>query len=256
MPKDNIIDFNSRKASKKQPEPLPMIGPQHVMDALTEFFSSLPQNGLMEEAGGLAAEMVGRVMLYTTIVAKVSEVITNAGLDPDNFELDDESYARFMQIDITDDEPLDEDALNDHENLWNGPWFDWSDEDTTYRVATTIIISSQGIGALGMDLLRIGDDDSHWQMYNEGKWYEGPPEDVFDFLVAQREDMWDDDEDEEWEASIDSMLLPPSVITALHNAGIHEIEELKELSDADLLKIKGIGKKSLEDIREALEYED
>lgn len=256
MPKDNIIDFNSRKASKKQPEPLPMTGPQHVMDALTEYFSALPQNGLMEEAGGLATEMVGRVMLYTTIVAKVSEVIINAGLDPDNFELDDESYARFMQIDITDDEPLDEDALNDHENLWNGPWFDWSDEDTTYRVATTIIISSQGIGALGMDLLRIEEDDDYWQMYNEGKWYEGPPADVFDFLIAQREDMWEDDDDEEWEASIDSMLLPPNVITALHNAGIHEIEELKELSDADLLKIKGIGKKSLEDIREALEYED
>jgi DNA-directed RNA polymerase alpha subunit len=95
-------------------------------------------------------------------------------------------------------------------------------------------------------------------MFNEGTWYEGPPEDVFDFLIAQREDaIIDGDEwDEEWEASIDSMLLPPNVINALHNAGFHEIEELKKLSDADLLKIKGIGKKSLEDIREALEYED
>ena len=256
--KDNIIDFNSRKESKKQPKPLPLNGHQRILEALDNYLATLPQNGLMAEAAALVTELTGRAMLYSTIAAKASEVIEGAGLDPDDFELDDDSFGRFLQIEIEDDD-LEDEELNDYEHLWNGPLFDWEDGETVYRVATTIIISARGSGTLGMDLLRIGEDDSRWQMYNEGKWFEGPPEDVFDFLVAQREggilddDEWDDDE---WENSIDSMFLSRSVITALHNAGIHTIEELKEMSDAELLRLKGIGKARVAEIREALEYED
>ena len=67
---------------------------------------------------------------------------------------------------------------------------------------------------------------------------------------------WFDDEDEEWESSIDSMLLSPATIDALHAAGIYAIDELKKMSDTELLHIKGIGKKRVEEIKEALEYED
>ena len=69
--------------------------------------------------------------------------------------------------------------------------------------------------------------------------------------------MWDDeDDDDEWEASIDSMILSPGTVTALHNAGIHTIDELKGMADEQLLRLKGIGKARVAEIREALEYED
>lgn len=253
MMKDNIIDFDSRKKSKAQPKPLSMDGPQRIMEALGDYIASLPQNGLMAEAAQLVSELTGRAILYSTIAASASAVITNAGLNPDNFELDSDSFGRYLRVEITGNDA----DLNDHENLWNGPWYDWEDGETDYRVATTVIFSSQGIGQLGIDLLRIAEEDTHWQMYNEGKWYEGPPEDVFDFLTAQREYMWDDeDDDDEWEASIDSMILSPGTVTALHNAGIHTIDELKGMADEQLLRLKGIGKARVAEIREALEYED
>lgn len=157
-----------------------------------------------------------------------------------------------MRLEITDDDA----DLNDHDNLWNGPWYDWEDGETDYRVATTVIFSSQGIGQLGIDLLRIAEEDTHWQMYNEGKWYEGPPADVFDFLTAEREDIWDDDDDDEWESSIDSMLLSPGTMTVLHEADINTIDELQGMTDEQLLRIKGIGKARVAEIREALEYEE
>lgn len=276
----DIIEFNSGKKQKAADKKssaaynhlnaAEVAGSQRVVEAYQAYFASLPQNDLMAEAINLVAEMNGRLMLYTTVVAKASELIESAGLDPDNFELDEDSYARFMQIEIEDIDPdaaLNEETLNSRENIWNGVWFDWEDVDITYRVATTMIIGAQGLGALGMDLLRKGWDDDNWEIFNEGEWVEGPPEDVFEFLVTEREDMLDDDDDgvyewfddeddEEWENSIDSMLLSPSVVTALHGAGVYTIDELREMSDEELLKIKGIGKARVAEIREALEYED
>ena len=253
MVKDNIIDFNSRKKSMAQSKPLSMDGPRRIIEALGDYFAALPQNGLMAEAAQLVSELTGRAILYSTVAASASNVISNAGLDPDNFELDHDSFGRFLRLEIADDEA----DINDHDNLWNGPWYDWEDGETDYRVATTVIISSQGVGTLVVDLLRIAEDDSHWQMYNEGKWYDGPPADAFDFLIAKREDMWDDeDDDDEWESSIDSMFLSPGTMAVLHEAGVHTIEELKGMTDAGLLRLKGIGRARLAEIREALEYED
>lgn len=50
--------------------------------------------------------------------------------------------------------------------------------------------------------------------------------------------------------------MPPNVIEALQRAGIEKIADLARMTDTELLAIRGIGKKSLADIREALEYED
>ncbi len=205
----------------------------------------------MAEAAQLVSELTGRAVLYSTIAASVSNVITSAGLNPDNFELDNDSFGRLLRLEITDGDA----DLNDHENLWNGPWYNWKGGETEYRVATTVITSSQDVGTLGIDLLRITEDDSYWQMYNEGKWYEGPPADVFDFLEAEREDMWDDgDDDDEWESAIDSMLLSPGTMAVLHEAGIHAIDDLREMTNNQLLRIKGIGKARVAEIRDALEH--
>lgn len=265
--KDNIVDFNSRRAIKSTAG-----NSKQAFNSLTEFLTSLPQNALMADVAERFAEQIGRLVLYATIVAKVSELIESAGLDPDHFELDEDSYDRFMDLEIDERDEKEfmstvvDETLDRRENIWNGPWFDWEDGDTTYRVATSVILNAQGIGALGMDLLRRGWDDDFWEMFDGKNWLEGPPEDVFDYLVSMRDDMldddddgeyeWFDDEDEEWESSIDSMLLSPATIDALHAAGIYAIDELKKMSDTELLRIKGIGKKRVEEIKEALEYED
>ena len=79
---------------------------------------------------------------------------------------------------------------------------------------------------------------------------------MFDFLTAEREDIWDDDDDDEWESSIDSMLLSPGTMTVLHEADINTIDELQGMTDEQFLRIKGIGKARVAEIREALEYEE
>ena len=61
---------------------------------------------------------------------------------------------------------------------------------------------------------------------------------------------------DEWASPIESMLLSPGTVTVLHEAGIHTIDELKGMTDEELLQIRGIGKARVAEIREALEYED
>jgi len=61
------------------------------------------------------------------------------------------------------------------------------------------------------------------------------------------------DDGTDWKDSIESTVLSQGTIMALHGEGIHTIEQLKELTDDDLLKVKGIGKARVAEIREALE---
>ena len=48
----------------------------------------------------------------------------------------------------------------------------------------------------------------------------------------------------------------PGIIAALGRAGIETIDQLTEMTEKEVLAIKGIGKKALEDIRDALDFED
>ena len=48
----------------------------------------------------------------------------------------------------------------------------------------------------------------------------------------------------------------PGIIAALGRAGIETIEQLANMTEREVLAIKGIGKKALEDIKDALDFED
>ena len=289
MPKDNIIDFNS---GKKRQSPLSGSQPatdeqlqasvHHITEALGEHFSLLPQNGLLRATGDFVAEKISMLIMLGFIAGKISEILEGAGLDPDNFTADEDSLDRFMGLEETEiDVDLfmkqisenNEDAL---ELLWNGPYFDWNDDSgIAYRAATTIFKHAMGEFGLSIDLLRISEDDDNWQIYNDGQWVDGPSRGFFEFLETRRDgwfdgdffdeddedddDDWDDDDwddDDEWESSVESMPLSDNIISALRRAGIEKIETLKQMTDAELLAINGIGKKSVKSIREALEYED
>ena len=52
------------------------------------------------------------------------------------------------------------------------------------------------------------------------------------------------------------MLLSPGTMTVLHEADINTIDELQGMTDEQFLRIKGIGKARVAEIREALEYEE
>lgn len=279
MSKDNIIDFNrqkKRKGSLPGNQPIAddriQASARGISEALVQHFSILPQNELLRATGNYVVEKVSMLIMLGFVATKVSEVLESAGLDPNNFTVDEDSLDLFMDLEETEVDveafmkavsENDESAL---ELLWNGPYYDWNMETgMTYRAATTIFKQAMGEFGLSIDLLRIGEDDDNWQIYNDGLWLDGPSEGFFEYLEARREGWFDDDfsdeddedwDDEDWENSIDSMLLSANITSALHGAGIDTIDALKKLTDAELFAIKGIGRKSIQNIREALEIED
>ena len=181
----------------------------------------------------------------------------------DGFDLDDETFNAFL---LTEIEEADLEHLSS-DQLWNGPRFYYEGQGFEVRVASTVAFSEDDNTVFSIDILKLEDGADHWLFWSDGKWQAGPPEDVFDYIDALRQDMldedddgeyawFDDDDDDEWENSVGSMLLPPNVIEALQRAGIEKIADLARMTDTELLAIRGIGKKSLADIREALEYED
>lgn len=124
--------------------------------------------------------------------------------------------------------------------------------------AKVLMMHEDGTTELLVDLVKLG-EDKHWLMWRDGAW------ETDDFLEAVEEELRQRQIErlgpselgyDEWESPIDSMLLSPGTVTVPHEAGIHTIDELKGMTDEELLQIRGIGKARVAEIREALEYED
>ena len=271
MPKDNIIDFNSRKPAPPS-ESTPHQGDtpdfttinQNVRDAVEDMLQNLPKTRLSLQCNGLMWDTLTRMLAYMQITGAANQTIADAGMDPNDFFPDEASYQRFLALEDVDSVDATEETDLDAATLWNGPRYEWYPlPGAIVRLATTVLFNQGHLTGLFIDLMKIGKDDDEWTVWKDGEWVEGPPAELFDMIDERREmGFFDDDEDdeewdeEEWEDSVDSMLLSPAVITTLHRAGIYTIDELRGMSDADLLKIHGIGKARVAEIREALEYED
>jgi len=226
--KDNIIEFDvlQKKARLENlPDDLPAVN----------------------EATEIAGDKFLRTVMVIEMTANAMTKIAEAGLDAAQFHIDEESVERFYRTN----------RIGEEGAIFNGLCFDWEDQDILIRVVATVMVDDDGNPCESIiDILRIEPGDRHWEWLKDGEWVMGPPAEFFRALdVLENMDDWDEDDDE-WESSIDSMMLSPGTMGALHEAGIHTIDELRELSDAELLKLKGIGKKRVEEIREALEYED
>ena len=266
----NIIDFDSYKRSR-EPEPIHTPHEAKALATLNAAFGAymhvFPSNGLMIDVHARVGERFARLEIIESVSDRVCETIAAAGMDPEKFRIDPVAFERFQTrgIDLpSDQEAEDEGWPIPPELYWNGPYYDWNDQGTLIRAATTVLRHKTGEVELLVDLVKLG-EDKQWLMWHDGVW---EPD---DFLEAVEEELrrrqiealgpaaigYDGDwDDEEWESSIDSMLLSPSVVTALHGAGIYTIDELRGMTDEELLKIKGIGKARVAEIREALEYED
>lgn len=255
----DFVDFNDvkRKQSKKNAQN------ESISEIAALFEGDRPDNALLEQTARAVMDKAARLALLTEIAREACTLIKKAGFDPGAFELDEDALNYFLiaEIDEADLEDVSPDVL------WNGPRYCFEGKGFEVRVASTVAIRDEESMAFSIDILKLDDGKDHWKTWVNGKWQAGPPEDAFEYIDAMRTDMLDDDDDgaypwfdddgdDAWESGVESMLLPPNVIRALLEAGIEEIDALKQMTDEQLLAIKGIGKKSLADIHDALEFED
>ena len=247
----DIIDFNQHRKKRSGNDFDDVLSP----DTLMERLSTLPENGLMSSVSEAINDRMSLLLFLAEIGRQATDVLMSSGFDPDRFALDGDSLERFL----SGAGDWDEDAL------WNGPFFDWDEDDFTVRLATTIRIEAEPAGdgmplQLLMAILRLNEGDENWQRLTEdGRWVnDAPPAEYFDLMDMFPEDWEDDEDDADWddedwgEDSIFSLDLTPSILNALEKAGIMSVEALSGMTDAALLAVKGIGKKSLATIRRTL----
>lgn len=259
---DNIIDFNEHKKEKEEANQTIDFSPEAMMERL----ASLPENGLMTSINEAVSLRMMKLLLLADIGAQATEGLKAAGFDPDDFNLDEESLDRFLSEDLAPDEV----------SPWNGPWFDWYTDDATVRLATTISFSGEsGEGTpvdVTMNLLKLDDDGDCWEIFTGDGWdKDGPPADYFDDEDGFGPDDWDDDEDDEddwdeddedWDEDEDDdegedvnlfdLDLPQATFIALVKGGVENIDQLTEMSDAQLLAIDGIDARAVKRIRREL----
>ena len=250
MTDDKIIDFHSLKNKKSKKSP-PV--PEQETAEITELFnrlSSLPVH-MQEYIGGRFTFL----MMYAMVSVHVTEVLKNEGYDPADFEPEEESTEAFL----CNGPYLPEDE--DQELVWNGPMFDSVRDGVTYRVATTVELDDENGFDLSLDLMKREEDGETWQIFMDGEWQPGPPDDYFYYLSMERDRMDDDgedwdDEDYEPPEFIYDLDLPAATISALAREGIETVEDLCGKTRAELLSIKGIGRRSVEMIEVELECYD
>lgn len=241
MPKDNVIDYGSLK--KRKPIPKNEVGSNNdaaFQAQMEDMLSKIPTH---------MQEFVGRrfsfLMMYSVVTARVAEMLTELKYDPSDFDPEEESTEAFLA-----NGPF---FTVDEENIpiWNGPMFDAIIDEVTYRVASNIELHGEDSMEITFDLLKWEEDGENWQIFENGEWQPGPPDEYFGYLSMMRED-WD--EEEEAPESIYDLVLPNNVISVLARNGIESIDDLCNKTPYDLLKLKGIGLKSVEMISEELEY--
>ena len=266
----NIIDFKSGKPKKgpKKETNTPPAGFREMIEAADLLFSDLPQHDMMYDAADAVRRRVSKLLIFTALVAQTNEAIRKVGLEPSGFMVNEMSLDLFITKDLPHVSREDQESIEHY----NGPFFeDDGDDRWIYRVATTVFEEDDGVG-MATEVLRLDRDAESWETWYDGKWRRnGPPAHIFEVIAMETvkemveeisgapvPEIYDDDEDddEDWENSIESLMVTPGIIAALGRAGIETIEQLTNMTEREVLAIKGIGKKALEDIKDALDFED
>ncbi len=238
MPKDNVIDFGSLK--KRKPTPKNEVGSNNDAAFQAEM------EAMLDKIPAHMQEFVGRrfgfLMMYSVVTARVAEMLTELKYDPSDFDPEEESTEAFLA-----NGPF---FTADEENnpIWNGPMFDDVDDEIFYRVASNIELHGDDSMEITLDLLKREEEGENWQILVDGEWQPGLPDEYFGYLSMIRDD-WDDDEPLKTIYDLD---LSSSIICALDDAGIETVEDLCGKTAEELLSIKGIGRKSIQAIRDEL----
>ena len=240
-----------------------------MMDAADLLFRDLPQIDMTFDAADALRRRVFKLLLFTSLVKQAQEAVKKAKLDPTGFMVDEMSLDLFITRDLPQVTPETRDEID----YFNGPFFDDdSDDRWLYRVASTVFVEDDGVG-MATDVMRLDRNAESWETWFDGRWRKkGPPAHIFEAVAMETvrdmveeisgesmpelDDDDDDENDDDWEGSVESLMLTPGIIASLGRAGIETIDQLTEMTEAEVLAIKGIGKKALEDIKDALDIED
>ncbi len=245
MPDDNVIDFGSLKkpiaakqANSEMNEMLSRIAalPSHMQDYISERFTNL--------------------VTFTMISARVAELLRENGYDPDDFEPEEETVDYFLAHGPFLPDLSSSGDGEDYPPIWNGPMYDSVQDEVIYRVATFVELDGDEGFDLTIDFLKQDEEDGNWQIFVDGEWRPGPPAFYFDYLSMMREDLLEEEWDEEEEPleNIYDLELPFNVKSALARNGIEDLDDLCSKTPAELLSLKGIGRRSVEMIEEELEH--
>ena len=258
----DIIEFNSRK-KQEAVEIAPAQDEANTISSLQEsfldFLQSSSDNSFLDDLHKKIWNRFQRLIILETISRRVREKITAAGMDASLFRIDPVAFDRFQtrEIDVADAQETGEWPIPP-ELYWNGPYYDWNQDGTLIRAATTVLRHESGEIELLVDLVKMPAGSKYWLMWHDGVW------ETDDFLEAVEEELrrrqiealgpaaigYDDDV-----VDIFTLSLSLRVVTALCEGGIMTVGELCEMTEEKLLDIWGIGPKAIEEIKEALEEE-
>ena len=224
---DNIINFQKYVQQRLIHEALP----------------ELPDIPIIQEASSIFGDKLLRLLLLGQLCLEGNDAIISAGFDPVDFHIDDKSVDRFFTTD----------HLDDDDAMYNGVFFDWlTEQGTLIRVATSVIFDDGQPCPSIVDIFRIGPDDDHWEVLDEGEWHDdGPPAEFFEFL----EEAWEDDSDsseEEYDddRTIAQMNISVETYNKLDEAGLDTVDDVAELKEQTLRVI--LGEQGLDEVKEAL----
>ena len=220
----NIIDFKKYDQQRLIHEALP----------------DLPDIPIIQEASSIFGDKILRLLLLGQLCLEANDAIISAGFDPVDFHIDYRSVDRFFTTG----------HLNDENAMYNGVFFDWlTEQETMIRVATTVVFDDGQPCPSIVDFFRIGPDDDHWEVLDEGEWDDdGPPAEFFEYL----EEAWEDAPEEEWadDRTIAQMDISVETYNKLDEAGLDTIDDVAEMKKKTLQVI--LGERGLEEVRKAL----
>lgn len=171
---------------------------RNMFDVVEAMLKVIPDPDLSARMSRMIREKLGRLLAYVEIARHAREIIAAAGYAPNDFAPDRDSFEDFLIMDA-EDYPVDE--MEDPDNMLNGPYFDWRQEDDLIRAATTVGFDDENPAKIAFNILSLHRGDTHWKALINGAWYDGPEVDEFGFDPFDDdwddEDVWDDDEDED-----------------------------------------------------------
>ena len=226
---NNIIDFRDYVQNRLVHEALP----------------DLPDIPIIQEATSIFGDKMLRLILLGQLCLEANDAIIAAGFDPVDFHIDDKSVDRFM---ITN-------HLNDDDAMFNGVFFDWlTEQGILIRVATSLVFDEGQPCPSIIDILRIGPDDDHWEILDEGEWDDdGPPAEFFEYLEEAWEDSGNDATEYDNDRTIAQLDISVETYNVLDEAGIDTMDELAELKEKTVRML--VGDRGLDEIKEALAVE-
>ena len=250
----NIINFNNYRKPAASQSPAEEEALRILNSAFATYLRTFSTNALMLDVHTRVGERFARLQIVESISELACKAIIDAGMDPNAFRIDPVAFLSFQSREIPTVESRSADGWEIPPELyWNGPYYDWRPDGFLIRAATTVLMHEDGTAELLVDLMKMEDGAQHWLMWHDGVW------ETDEFLEAVEEELrqremvhfrsaaFDD------AGSVDALMLPQYILNALHQNGIETIEDLGKKTDAELLKLKGIWKRSVEMIREALE---